>query len=349
MFWDSLKAPFSILAPMEGVTDIVFRQVVAKAGRPSVFFTEFTNVCSYASEAGRPNATQRLEFLPEEQPIVAQIWGKTPADFALTANGLKELGYQAVDINTGCPDKNVIRQGCGAALIKDPKLTAEIIQATKSSGLETSVKCRLGYSKLEEYKTWIPHLLSQDIKALTVHLRTKKEMSKVPAHFELIPELVRMRNDIAPQTKLIINGDIPDVATGYQLIAQHNPAGKSSAGLDGIMIGRGVFQNPFCFTDHQPTQADLLDLLHYHLNLWEAHANTHGEHCGVNRPVGKVGCQRPVVLRDMGDLREPSFEPLKRFFKIYIHGVRGASDLRAKLMETKNITQVRAILKEEGL
>lgn len=318
MFWDQFKAPFSILAPMEGVTDVVFRQVVARASRPDIFFTEFTNVYSYANEIGRQNALERLKFLPSEQPIVAQIWGKTPENFSLMAGGLKELGYLAVDINTGCPDKNVVATGGGSALIKSPELTAEIISATKTSGLEVSVKTRLGYSKVEEYKTWLPFLFQQDLKALSIHLRTKKEMSKVASHFELIPEIVKMRDSIAPQTKLIFNGDILDVKTGLAMAEEH--------GFDGVMIGRGVFQNPFCFTDHAPTQAELAELLHYHIDLWEEY-HSGGDTEGARK----------------------HFEPLKRFFKIYIHGVRGAHDLRAELMETKSINQVREILKREGL
>ncbi|MDR0980044.1 MAG: tRNA-dihydrouridine synthase [Candidatus Nomurabacteria bacterium] len=310
MFWDKFKQPFTVLAPMEGVTDIVFRQIVARAGRPDVFFTEFTNVYSYANENGRTNALERLRFLPSEQPIVAQIWGKTPENYALLAEGLKNLGYLAVDINTGCPDKNVVKSGGGSALIKSPDLVAEIIKATKTADIDVSVKTRLGYSKVEEYQTWLPFLLQQDLKALTVHLRTKKEMSKVPAHYELIPEIVAMRNEIAPKTKLIFNGDIPDAETGLEMAKKF--------GFDGAMIGRGVFANPFCFTGHQPTPAKLIELLKYHLDLWEQY---------------KIS----------------KYEPLKRFFKVYVHGTRGASDLRAKLMDTKNVAEAREILKKEGL
>jgi tRNA-dihydrouridine synthase len=345
MFWDNLKTPFSILAPMEGVTDIVFRQVVARAGRPDVFFTEFTNIYSYANEIGRKNALERLRFLPSEQPIVAQIWGKTPENFALMAEGLRDLGYQAIDINMGCPDKNVVATGGGSALIKSPTLAAEIIQATKSAGLPVSVKTRLGYSKVEEYQTWLPHLLQQDVAALTVHLRTKKEMSKVAAHFELIPEIVKLRNAIAPQTKLIINGDIPDAESGLAMAREH--------GFEGVMIGRGVFQNPFCFTDRTPTQTELIDLLKYHLGLWEAHANQLAKPFGGRQAENEARIARGDGPRrrraKQADLHEPNFEPLKRFFKIYIHGTRGAHDLRARLMETKNIDQAREILAKEGL
>ena len=303
------------MAPMEGVTDIVFRQVVAKAGRPDIFFTEFTNVSSYAHERGRVNALGRLNFLPEEVPIVAQIWGVNAEHFEITAEGVKGLGYEAVDINMGCPDKHVVANGGGAGLIRTPKLAAEIIGATKRSGLEVSVKTRLGYTKAAEWREWLGFLLRQDLAALTVHLRTKKEMSKVDAHVELVPEIVILRNEIAPQTKLIINGDIRDIEDGKKYIKM---------GADGIMIGRGVFADPFCFAQEQST------------------ANQEEDSEGLK-------CQRLALMKyhlDMFDqYKIMKFEPLKRFFKIYINNFTGAAEVRERLMDCTNSDEVRDILK----
>ena len=305
-FWDQFNPGFTILAPMEGVTDIVFRQVVARAARPDIYFTEFTNVSSYASEQGRANALERFRFLPTEQPIVAQIWGVKPEHFAITAQGLKDLGYPAIDINMGCPDKHVVANGGGSALIKNPELATEIIAATKSAGLPVSVKTRLGYSRPEEFEAWLPYLLSQNLDALTVHLRTKKEMSKVDAHYELVPRIIELRDQIAPKTKLIINGDIKNSQDGSSLIAQ---------GADGIMIGRGVFTNPFCFeknpTDHG--KKELIGLLNHHLDLYDQYQSY-------------------------------SFEPLKRFFKIYINNFPGAASIREQLMNCHDTATVRAII-----
>ena len=311
--WESLPKHFLALAPMEGVTDIIFRTVVAKAARPDLFLTEFTNVNSYASEKGRSNALSRLEFADSEQPIIPQIWGKIPEHFAITADGLKKLGYQAIDLNMGCPDKNVVRTGGGSALIKTPDLATEIIAATKSAGLPVSVKTRLGFTRPEEHQTWLPHLLKQNLAALTIHLRTRKEMSKVPAHFELIPEIIKLRAELAPETKLIINGDILDRTHADQIFAQH-------PNLDGIMIGRGVFANPFCFEQNpRPhTKQELIDLLKLHLDLFDKYNKTH-----------------ETTLK---------FDPLKRFFKIYIRDFPASADLRAQLMETKSSTEARQIL-----
>lgn len=311
-FWQELPKPFYILAPMEAVTDVVFRHVIAKAGRPDVFFTEFTNTASFCSPKGIHSTRGRLTFTDDEQPMVAQIWGKTPDHFRQMAHGLKELGFAGIDINMGCPDKSVVKGGAGSALIRTPALAAEIIAATKEAGLPVSVKTRLGDVRTDEWHDWLTHILQQDIANLTIHLRTRKEMSNVEAHYELIPEIKALRDTIAPQTLLTINGDIRDRQHGEALVKQY--------GVDGIMIGRGVFKNPFAFTEtavDDNSQDSLLALLNYHLDLFDQH-NT--------------------------DDQPRAFDPLKRFFKVYLHSFTGASELREKLMQTKSTDEVRAVL-----
>lgn len=312
MIWNELKRPFLILAPMEGVTDVVFRQVIARAGRPDLFFTEFTNVSSYASEKGRSNALERLEIASSDSPIIAQIWGKEPEHFAKTAEALERLGFSGIDINFGCPDKNVNKAGGGAAMIKTPELAKECFRMAKeNTNLSVSIKTRLGWAKAEEYEDWLSMLLNEHPAALTVHLRTKKEMSKVSAHYELIPGIIKMRDEISPETKLVINGDIKDKKQARELHQKYPE-------VDGFMIGRGVFLNPFCFTDHTPNREDLMGLLYLHLDLYEEYSKKH-----------KV-----------------SYEPLKHFYKIYINNFPGASELRAKLMETHSIPEARKILEK---
>jgi len=293
---------------MEGVTDIAFRQVVAKAARPDIFFTEFTNVNSYNSDKGRHNALDRFQTLPSEKPIVAQIWGTKPEFFTETAQALKQLGFEAVDINMGCPDRHVVATGGGSGLIRTPELAKEIIRATKMAGLPTSVKTRLGYSRVEEWRDWLTNILTEHPDALTVHLRTKKEMSKVAAHYELVPEIVALKNELSPETVLIINGDIETPADGQKFI---------NMGVDGIMIGRGVFHNPFCFekTPREHSREELLDLMRYHLDLYDKYELA-------------------------------PYDPLKHFYKIYINNFPGASDLRAKLMETKSTAEAREVLQK---
>lgn len=296
---------------MEAVTDVVFRHVVAKAARPDIFFTEFTNASSYCSPAGIHSTRGRLTFTPDEHPMVAQIWGKKPEEFAQMARGLKDMGYKGIDINMGCPDKSVVKGGAGSGLIRTPEVAAVLIAAAKEGGLPVSVKTRLGYSSTEEWRDWLTHILRQDVVNLTIHLRTRKEMSKVDAHFELIPEIKKLRDDIAPQTLLTINGDIRDRQHGLELVEKY--------GVDGIMIGRGIFHNPFAFEleKREHSREELLTLLTLQLDLFDKYSD---------------------------ELEPRKFEPLKRFFKIYIRDFPGASELREQLMHTKSTDEVRAIL-----
>jgi tRNA-dihydrouridine synthase len=342
-FWNDLPKPFFCLAPMESVTDLAFRQVVAKAARPDVFFTEFTNVSGFAHPLGKSSVERRLRVSPSDAPIVAQIWGTDLADFAQTAAAISQSGdFAGIDINMGCPDKAVVKSGAGSALIKNPKLAKEIIEAVRSvtasnfpdaiaseakqsrrhltgllrrlkpprnDSLPVSVKTRLGYSSVDEWRDWLTVLLEQNLDALTVCLRTKKEMSKVPAHHELIPSIVKLRATIAPKTKLVINGDIKSTEWGL------TPEMKK-CGVDGFMIGRGIFANPFCFERTPPqqhTSQELLNLLKFHLSLFDENGQ--------------------------------KYEPMKRFFKIYINDFAGAKELRAQLMETTSPDQAIEILR----
>lgn len=316
-FWNTLPEPFFALAPMEAVTDVVFRHVIAKAGRPDILFTEFTNTASYCSPKGKHSTAGRLAFTPDEQPIVAQIWGTNPEHFRQMSHGLAADGFAGIDINMGCPDKTVVKGGAGSGLIRTPPLATDIIAATKEAGLPVSVKTRLGDVRTDEWHDWLAHILRQDIANLTIHLRTRKEMSKVAAHYDLIPEIIALRDQIAPSTKLTINGDISDRHRGEELAATYT-------GINGIMIGRGVFTNPYAFTrGHQPTRDEIISLLRFHLDLFDAY-NT--------------------------DPTQPRpFDPLKRFFKIYIRDMPGAAELRDALMHTKNTHEVRVLLDSRGL
>src|SRR5690625_2897242 len=251
-FWQRLPRPFFILAPMEDVTDVVFRHVIQAAARPDAFFTEFTNTESYCHPKGKENVRGRLQFTPDEQPIVAHIWGNRPELFERMGHDMKRLGFSGIDLNMGCPAHNVAPKGKGAGLIREPSLAAEIIQATKKSGLHVSVKTRLGYVDINEWQDWLGHLFEQDIANLSIHLRTRREMSKVPAHWDLIPEIKKLRDDIAPHTLLTINGDIPDRQTGLELVRKYE--------VDGVMIGRGIFKNPFAF-EKQPIEHNSKELL----------------------------------------------------------------------------------------
>ena len=311
-FWRDLPRPFFVLAPMEDVTDVVFRHVVSKAGRPDVFFTEFTNSDSFCHPEGKDSVRGRLLFTEDEQPMVAHIWGDNPEYFRQMSIGVAEMGFKGIDINMGCPVPNVASRGKGSGLILRPDVAAELIQAAKAGGLPVSVKTRLGFKEVNEWEEWLTHILEQDIANLSIHLRTREEMSAVDAHWELIPEIKKLRDRIAPDTLLTINGDIPDRKVGQELAEKY--------GIDGVMIGRGIFKNPFAFEKEprEHSSKEYLDLLRLQLDLQDHYAEQ------VPRSITK----------------------LHRFFKIYVKGFRGAGELRNHLMNTKSTDEVRALLDE---
>lgn len=314
-FWNDLPQPFFVLAPMEAVTDVVFRHVVERAGAPDVFFTEFANATGWV-HAGDGAIAGRLIKTDDEYPLVAQIWGGEPGDMEQFAQHCARLGFAGIDINMGCPAKSAIKSG-GAALIRNPDVAVAAIAAAKTAGLPVSVKTRLGYSTIDEWRAWLTTLLQQDIVNLTVHLRTKKEMSKVAAHYELIDDIVALRDAIAPQTLLTINGDIRDRAHGMALVATH-------PGVNGVMIGRGVFADPFCFAPCVDSVAQgsssmaqrNFALLRYHLDLFDH--------------------WQPQLGRP--------YETLKRFYKIYVRDFDGAKELRDQLMHTTSTAEARHVI-----
>ncbi|CAJ1225238.1 tRNA-dihydrouridine synthase [Lactiplantibacillus xiangfangensis] len=322
LFWTPIATrarqagrPFFTMAPMEAVSNTVFRQVVAHASAPDVFFSEFVYAKSITNPATKFPVHGRLYVAPaERQKPVVQLWGNEAADFETGAAALRDQGFSAVDINMGCPDGTVIKNHGGSDLIRNPQWAADVIAAAKTSGLTVSAKTRLGYSKLAEYQSWIPTLLEQHVALLTVHLRTKQEMSKVPAHLEVIDDLIRMRDAIAPETLLQINGDIATYQDGLELAKQH-------PGLDGVMIGRGVFANPFVFEAQPQAHSldELLGLLKMQLDLFDDFATRYDV---------------------------PRFPSLKRFFKIYARPELGATALRNRMMDAKSTDDVRKIIAE---
>jgi tRNA-dihydrouridine synthase len=310
-FWNDLKKPFTILAPMDWVTDPAFRKIMVETGRPDVFFTEFTN-CDGLMSAGRDRLIDRLWFDGDQQPIVAQIWGTVPNTYRETAKLLKELGFSGIDINMGCPVRDVTNIGACSALIKNHKLAKEIIQATKegAGGLPVSVKTRIGFSDVQ-IEEWLGFLLQQDLAVLSVHLRTAKELSKVPAHWEYMPQIVRLRDKIAPQTLLVGNGDLKSMGEIEEKFKQY--------GCDGFMVGTGIFSNPWLFnkdiTNDEMTVEKRLQLFLKHISyfkeLW-------------------------------GDSKNPAI--LKKFCKIYIQNFPDASSLREKIMACETLDEMEQVV-----
>ena len=317
-FWKKLPRPFFALAPMYDVTDSAFRQVIAKYGRPDVFFTEFVSADGLASEAGRGKLKRELYFTPNERPIVAQIFGAKPETIKLAAKIIADSGFDGLDINLGCPDRAVIKQGAGAALIKQPQLALKIIQAAKAGApnLPVSVKTRIGYAKADELARWTEVLLSARPAAITFHLRTMKELSLAPAHWALakIPVSLARGTD----TLIIGNGDVKNVADGLTKVAEY--------GVDGIMIGRGAFGNPWFFTGRQDVSLkEKLQALVLQAELFE---NLYGP-TAANKKLFAGHTKNFVVM--------------KKHFKAYLKGFQGAGELRHKLMLVSSADQFKKI------
>lgn len=314
-FLDNLPKPFLALAPMDDVTDTVFRQIVANCAKPDLFFTEFVNVDGLQSP-GRPKLLPKLYLGKAENPVIAQLWGLKPENFYKTVKDIKKMGYSGVDLNMGCPVKTIIKNGACAALINNQKLAGEIIAATREAAGEdfpVSVKTRVGFTTVD--MSWPEFLLSQKLNMLTIHGRTARQMSVAPADWDLIGKIRQMRDSLSPTTAVAGNGDVQSLAQAKKLAEKYQ--------LDGIMIGRGIFADPFIFAQDSPwhthTKSQKLQLFIDHIELYQ---KTYKQ-------------------------AERKFEPLRKFCKVYINGFDGASDLRAKFMDTKTPAEAVELLTHE--
>ncbi|MGE5540762.1 MAG: tRNA dihydrouridine synthase [Bacillota bacterium] len=316
-FWNSLKKPFFVLAPMADVTDPAYRKLIAECGKPDVTWTEFVSADGlyHTREKGvmtdEDNPLVRdLAFTEGERPIVAQLFGSNPETMAYAAKYAASLGYDGIDINMGCPDSSIEKQGAGAAMMKTPELAPEIIRAARESGLPVSVKTRMGYHK-EEMEAWLPVLLAEKPVALTVHLRTRKEMSKVDAHWELAHRVVELRDRHSPETLVLGNGDVKSIADAKQKAEE--------SGLDGIMIGRAIFGNPWVFSGRDPEDIPPKEKLEALLTLSQYFDELHPK---------------------------KSFHVLKKHFKAFVNGWPNAAELRAELMDAASQEELQERLKD---
>lgn len=313
-FWKKLKKPIMVAAPMSGVTDEAFRLMFLKYGKPSVFWTEFVSTDGLFSR-GKKYCLKILDFNKKERPIVAQIFGADPINFEKTAALIAELGFDGIDINMGCPDRAIEKQGAGATLIKKPELAVEIIRATKKGAgkLPVSVKTRIGYKK-NEIDEWISTILKENIAALTVHFRTREELYYAPANWELAKEVVKLRDKYSPETLIIGNGDVKSLEEAYKLVKE--------TGLDGVMVGRAILGNPWFFADKTPTLTEKLKAIVEHAELFD---ECHKEEVGEKNYYKK-------------------FASMKKHFHAYTKGFRGAKELRESLMKVKNTAETKQVI-----
>ena len=312
-FWEKLHKPVFVLAPMADVTDAAFRRIIAEIGKPDVMWTEFVSAdgLALAPEAGRKKLLKNLEYSEAERPIVAQFFTSSPENMKKAAELARELGFDGVDINMGCPDKSVEKQGAGASLMKNVILARALVRAAKegASPLPISVKTRTGYSQ-PELEQWLPEILKEDVAVVTVHARTRKEMSKVPARWEFVRRAVEIRDASGKETLIFGNGDVLDIDDARRKCEEF--------GCDGVMLGRAIFGNPWLFAEGKiPTTEERLQVLVKHTKLFE-------KLLGVYK----------------------NFAIMKKHFKSYLSGIDGAVDLRAKLMDANNAGEVEKIVSE---
>ncbi|MBL8030321.1 MAG: tRNA-dihydrouridine synthase [Candidatus Doudnabacteria bacterium] len=330
-FWAGMEKPLFALAPMEEVTDVVFREMFAlhsthvtrnsshvTRNNPFVMFTEFINVDGLLHPVGFEKLKIDLEFTENQRPIVVQLWGTNPEKFYKAAQLVAGMGFDGIDINMGCPQDKEIGIGACAALIRNPKLASEIIKATQkgAGSLPVSVKTRIGYTK-PETESWIGYLLKHNLPAITLHARTKQEKSKVPAHWEEIKKAVEVRNALqaerADKTLIIGNGDVKTREEGLRRVRE--------TGCDGVMIARGAFGTPWLFRPdgYMPQAEERLKIMLEHAKLFEE----------------KLGGKK-------------SFYIMRKHFKAYATGFEGSSELRAKLLETKNLSEAEEVVRQFG-
>jgi tRNA-dihydrouridine synthase len=348
-FWRKIRKskPIFCLAPMEDVTDTVFRQIVQNCGKPDVMFTEFTN-CEGMQSSGQDKLIHRLKFNPIEKPLVAQVWGITPNDYYKTAQLILKMGFDGIDINMGCPVKKIIKQGACSALIQNPTLAKEIYIATKEgvkSEIPVSIKTRIGFNEIQT-EDWIGFLLEKcQPEVLTIHGRTVKELSKSENHWNEIGKAVKLKNEIQKKFKektlILGNGDVNSLAMAKQKIEECE--------LDGVMIGRAIFHNPWVFNpniqlnsnnqiininkNQEISKQEKINLLLKHIKLWEREWTIPNLKSQPNNSKENFRYQK-------------NYSELKRFFKIYINGFLESSKLRQDLMRTDNIQQAINILEK---
>lgn len=321
-FWKKLPRPFFVLAPMADVTDAAFRRVITEHGKPHVLWTEFVSADGLCSP-GRGVLQRDLEYTEGERPIVAQLFSSHPEKMREAARLATELGFDGIDINMGCPDKSIEKQGAGAAMIKNPRLAREVIRAAKegvalaaekiaaASGgqprlIPVSVKTRIGYNR-NEIATWVPEILAEGVAVLTLHCRTRKEMSLVPARWEHVREVVEIRDRLGVETLIIGNGDAKDLSDAR--------AKAEMSGADGVMLGRAIFGNPWLFSGlHTKDGKPVVPTLEEKLRVLVDHAK--------------------LYEKLLGDIK--GFAIMKKHFKAYVNGFDHAKELRVKLMEAES-------------
>lgn len=311
-FWQKISQPFLALAPMYGVTDYSFREVLAKVGPPDVFFTEFVPARSFGTN-GEERTLRTLKFSEKQRPIVAQIWGNEPDCFLKAAKKINKLGFDGIDLNFGCPDREVIKKGAGAALIKNQKLVAKLIKSVRkeSGDLAISVKTRIAGDK-DETKEWLSFLLDQNLDAIALHGRTVSQRYDQPADWSTVGELVKLRDKKEIQAVIVGNGDVNSRQEAEQKVKEF--------GVDGVMMARAALANPWVFSRDGGLDTDP----RVRLSLLLDHAKIYHDSQGSDINFGFI----------------------KKFFKAYSSHFPGSVELRNKLMSCEGYNEVESLVSD---
>lgn len=343
-FWGKLRKPFFALAPMANVTDAVFRRIITKyskyggkditngsegnlpaeafrAGGHDVMWTEFVSADGLCHPKGQQALLRDLWFTEGERPIVVQLFTASPEKMFAAAQVATELGFDGIDINMGCPDKNIVKSGAGAACMKNYELAKELIIAAREGSkafgkeLPISVKTRLGFNE-DNLETLLPKLLEVQPAAIIIHARTKKEMSQVPAHWERVKRAVEIAEACPPtgggaRTLIIGNGDLKNLADAEEKIR--------ATGADGAMLGRAIFGNPWLF-DKNKTVVTVEEKL-------------------------RVAVEHTKLFEEVwGNTK--SFDLMKKHYQAYVNHFPQAKELRVKLMMCHNAVEVEKVVEE---
>lgn len=341
-FWAQLEKPIIGLAPMDGVTDAPFRFMTAKYGKPSLHITEFTSVEGLCY--GNVKGLKAFMYDQSERPVAAQIFGCNPESFYKVAFIVCELGFDGVDINMGCPAKNVASKGSGAALIQTPELAKEIVHKTRQGvqdwangkkieetelsqeiigtiykmyperperrELPVSVKTRIGFDD-NSVEEWVKHLLEEEPVNISIHGRTLKQMYTGEADWEAIASAAKIIHQT--ETTVLGNGDITSVEDGLERTKKY--------GVDGFMIGRASFGNPWVF-DREHGEIKLTERFQAAIE----HSHLYEQAFG-----------------------QDYFVPMRKHLAWYCKGFHNASEVRQKLMRAASASDVQEILEQASM
>ncbi len=350
--WFTTARPILALAPMAGVTDASYRQLIKRVAPETIVYTEFLS--SDALAYGAEKTLKMLEFDPAiERPFIVQIFGASPAKFLEACKVIEQIGADGIDINMGCPAAKIVSSCYGSALIRNPKLAAELVHAaTNAVSIPVSVKTRLGWDKTEELIPFCKGLVEAGAKALSIHGRRYHDKFAGAANWDPIYALKR-----EVSVPVIGNGDIASVDDALAKIGN----------LDGVMVGRGTFGNPWVMREISEAFGGLKErdeltgrwVIQHAKNPAFAKAmagkqkpNSVLQQASASSPEDRMSIFRerlPFILehcdlsvKTKGEKR--GVLEMRRHLSSYIKGFDGAKELRMRVLTLEHLDDVKTAL-----